>query len=66
MEYLGNVRFYGLPGIVQPILYLAGLFSDRIERARVTRRIGPRRASELILETQVVARSPSYLRHTDV
>ena len=66
MEYLGNVRFYGLPRIVQPILYLARLFSDRVERTRVTCRIGPRRASELILEAQVVACGPSYLRHTDV
>ena len=66
MEYLGKVRFEGLPRIVQPIFYLARLFSDRIEWAGVTCRIRPRRASELILEAQVVARGPPYLRHIDV
>lgn len=66
MEYLGNLRFDGLPRTVQPILYLARLFSDRVKWAGVTRRISPRRASELILEAQVVARGPSYLRHMDV
>lgn len=66
MEALGDARFYRLSHIVQPILYFARLFSDRIEWAWVTRRIAPRGAPELVLEAQVVACGPSYLRHIDV
>jgi hypothetical protein len=61
-----DARFYRLACSVQPILYLARLFSDCIKRAWIARRITPRGAPKLILEAQVVPCRASYLCHIDI
>jgi hypothetical protein len=58
-------RFQWLAEGIQPILNLACLFSDLVERTRVVCGIVAALRSKLVVQAQVVACGATYLRHLD-
>lgn len=58
-----DIRFDRIRYRVQPVLYLARLLPDRIQRAWITRGVRPPWSAEGVLVSEIVARSPAYLRH---
>ena len=58
-----NVRFNGVCQCIQPVLDLACLLSNGIQRTGVVCRVGSPRTSEGVLVSEIIARGATDLRH---
>lgn len=59
-----NVRLNRVSQCVQPVLNLAGLLPNGVQRTRITGRVCPRRTpSEGVLVSEIIARGAADLRH---
>lgn len=62
-SWKSNIRLDWVGHRVQPVLNLAGLFSDRIQGARIVNGISSPRTLEGVLMAEIVSRSAPDLRH---
>jgi hypothetical protein len=63
MRGVGSIRFDGIRQSIQPVLNLAGLLSNGIERTRVVGGVCSPLPTKLV--PKVVPRCPAYLSHVE-
>ena len=61
-----NIRFNRISHCIEPVLDLASLLADRVQRTRIVRCIIPPRPAEGVLVAEVVARCAANLGHSGV